>query len=784
MKKIISLLGIFCLIIATGFAQNDVSKPIVQKPVYFDVSPPLRDMVKYAPTKADNSWKDGEVRNHIYPYGLPSEEQKNATVNDPNLQRWFGRALSDTTIQNFDGNTNTQGFYPPDTYGDVGPDHYFQVVNCHYSIYNKTGTKLLGPANNSSVWNGMPNNSNDGDAVVVYDEVANRWIFSQFSLPFSNGPFFQMIAISQTPDPTGSWYRYQYSFSNMGDYPKFGVWPDGYYMTVNRFSASPGTYQGIAAVAFDRTKMLAGDPSAQMVEFTLPSSNEAWAMLPSDCDGAFPPMGTPNYIAYQANNHIRIYEFHVDWANTTNSTFTNSLTLPVNPYNGSVNGIQQLGTTLKLDPISGRIMYRLGFRKFSDHWSMAASGTVNVGSNVAGVRWYELRNVNLAGWTIYQQGTYSPDNNSRWMGCIAMDTAGNMALGYSISSSTMYPSIRYTGRLASDPLNTMTLAEKTIFNGQSYESYTGTGNLRWGDYSSMTTDPSAPGTFWYTQLYYLAPGVGWQTRIASFSIGNVFASYATTDPAVICAGADSVQLSCVAYGGSGTYTYSWSSIPAGFASTLQNPKSAPAVDTKYVVIASDGSQSRNDTTLTVTVMPQVTTFAGNDTVVQPSVITINLQGTASGARVTQWQTTGNGTFGNVSQLNTTYTFGTTDKTTGSVDLKLIGIATPPCTGSFTSKKNVQLNPLGISDNNISNLTLAVHPNPARDNVSIIINGLENTVATLTLMNVKGQSVYSSDIEPTSSSITKQIDLSSFAKGVYIIRLKTDRSMVTKQLIIQ
>jgi hypothetical protein len=370
------------------------------------------------------------------------------------------------------------------------------------------------------------------------------------------------------------------------------------------------------------------------------------------------------------------------------------------------------------------------------------------------------------------------------MGCIAMDTAGNMALGYSISSSTMYPSIRYTGRLASDPLNTMTLAEKTIYNGQSYETYTGSGNLRWGDYSSMTTDPSAPGTFWYTQLYYLAPGVGWQTRIASFSIGNVFASYATADPAVICAGADSIQLSCVAYGGSGTYTYSWSSIPAGFTSTLQNPKSAPAVDTKYVVIASDGSQSRQDTTLTVTVMPQVTTFAGNDTVVQPSVNIINLQGVANGARVTQWQTTGNGTFGNVSQLNTTYTFGTTDKTTGSVDLKLIGIATPPCTGSYTSRKNVQINPLGISDNNISNLTIAVQPNPARESVSVIITGLDNSAATLTFMNVKGQSVYSSDLEPTSSSITKQIDLSSFAKGVYIVRLKTDRSTITKQLIVQ
>ena len=783
MKKIISLLGVFCLFFTTGYSQNDVSKPIVQGPVYFDVSPPLRDMVKYAPAKADNSWKDGIVKNHIYPYGAPTEDQNQKDVYDPNLQRWFGSVLTDTTIVNFDGNSNSQGFVPPDTYGDVSPDCYFQVVNCHYSIYAKNGIKIFGPVDNSTVWQGMPNNSNDGDAVVVYDEVANRWLFSQFSLPNTNGPFFQMIAISQTSDPTGSWYRYQYSFTSMGDYPKFGVWVNGYYMTVNRFSGG-GSYQGIGAVAFERDKMLTGDPNAQMVEFTLSSGNEAYAMLPADCDGAFPPLGTPEYIAYQANNHIRIYEFQVDWTNTSNSTFIQTTTLPVNAFNGTISGISQLGTTKKLDPISGRIMYRLPFRKFNDHWSMAASGTVNVGNNVAGVRWYELRNVNLGGWTIYQQGTYSPDNNSRWMGCIAMDSLGNMALGYSISSATMYPSIRYTGRLATDPLNQMTIAEHGIMNGQSYETYTGSGNLRWGDYSGMVADPSAPGTFWYTQMYYLAPGESWQTRIASFSIGNAFSSYSAASPADICQGKDSVQLNSYVYGGSGNYTWSWSSVPAGFTSTHQNPKAAPNADTRYIATVSDGSITRHDTTNMVTVTLPPTSFAGNDTIVQPSVTSIDLHGVATNYRVILWESNGNGTFGSSTTLNTTYTFGSTDKTRGYVTLTLVAGANPPCTGNTSSTRTIRLNPLGIQDLSNALLSLTVQPNPARDNVEVLIDGLGNNGGTLNITNMSGQIVYTANLAPSSITITKQIDLSNLPKGIYIVKVTTDLSTETKKLVIQ
>lgn len=599
MKKLLFIILVLGFSINFAFGQDRVTGPIVKYPIYFDVSPPLREMVKNLPTKAETSWKDGIVRNH---FNVRPKQNGLAPggLSDPNLQTKNGMLTTDTTIQNFDGNTNTEGYIPPDTYGDVGPNDYFQVVNCHYSIYSKTGTLLLGPLENSSVWTGMSNNSNDGDAVVVYDDQADRWLFSQFSLPnYPNGPFYQMIAVSQTPDPTGSWYRWQYSFTNMGDYPKFAVWGDGYYMSAHQFSAGSLNWAGCLAAAYNRTQMLAGNSTATMVMFTKPASDEAFGWLPSDCDGVFPPGTPPNYYLYTSetgSDHIGIYEFHVDWTNTSNSTFGNFLSLPVNTFTTNISGIPQQGTSRKLDPINDRMMYRLQFRKFSDHWSMVCNHTVDVSTTVAGVRWYELRKTTGA-WSVYQQSTYTlSDNNSRWMGSIAMDSSGNIALGYSVSGTNLYPSIRHTGRMKNDALNTMTIGEKGIYNGGGSQTYSGNPS-RWGDYSSMTVDPSVPYTFWYTQEYYATTSSSsWKTRIASFSLSNGLVVTATATPAYINLGQTS-QLNATATGGAGGYVYSWTSIPAGFTSNLQNPPPvSPTVTTKYIAHVTSGTQTATDTT--------------------------------------------------------------------------------------------------------------------------------------------------------------------------------------------
>ncbi|MCX6248080.1 MAG: T9SS type A sorting domain-containing protein [Bacteroidetes bacterium] len=782
MKTIITFIASITLLVTSGFTQSQSGKPIVIKANYFDISPPLREMVNQFSVKADQSWKENVVKNALNVYS-PGADNSDPNFIDPVQQMTFGQVQSDTTIQNFEG-IGAAGSLPPDTDGDVSSNYYFQVVNTKYKIFNKTGGGVYGPFNNNTVFTGLPNNTNDGDAIVLYDEKAGRWLFSQFALPnYPNGPFYQNVAISQTNDPTGSWYRYQFTFSDMPDYPKLSVWQDAYYMTVRRFASGSGNWLGPAAVAMDRTKMLAGDAAPTMVMFNLPSSSEGPLSL--DCDSDFPPAGTPNYVSYLVQNpaQLNMYEFHVDWGNTSNSTFNLATSVPISSFStmGS-NVIPQLGTSKKLDAFSRKgLMFRMPFRKFNSYWSVVASFTVSA-SGKAGVRWMELRNSG-SGWSLYQEGTYAPDaTNHRWMPSIAMDTSGNIALGYSISSSTMYPSIRYTGRLKSDALGTMSLAEKGIINGGGCQT---DNSGRWGDYSAMSVDPSAPGTFWYTTEYYSSTSdASWQTRIASFSIGTAFASYATAAPGIICQGADSIQLKSVAYGGSGTYTYSWTSVPAGFTSALKEPKAAPAVDTKYIVAVSDGSKTRIDTTNEVTVMGTPYTFAGNDTIVEPSLVSIDLHGIANNYRAFQWQTTGNGTFGSVTQLNTTYTFGTIDKTNGTVTLKLTAVPNPPCSGNFTSTRTIYLWPLGIPKNTSSGLAFNIQPNPAWKNVSILISGLENTYGVLTILNMNGTAVYSSDITPSSTVITKEIDLSSFSKGIYIVRLRTDRSVAVKQLVVQ
>jgi len=782
MKKINFLIFLCLTGISVLAQQQTISPTSVQKPVYFDISPPLRNMAGLKEDKADISWKDGIVRNN---FNNRNQESPGPGFIDPARQDVFGKALTDTTIANFEG-VSAGAYIPPDTYGDVGPDQYFQVVNASYAIYNKAGNRILGPLNNSTVWNGMPNNTNSGDAVVVYDETANRWLFTQFSLPYyPNGPFYQMIAVSQTPDPTGSWFRYQYSFTTMPDYPKFGVWPDGYYMSCNRFGAGSGGFVGTGAAAFDRTLMLAGDPNAQMIWFTFSNSNEAYSMLPSDCDGPFPTAGTPNYFTYMHSgspNHLGILEFHADWTTPANSTLGNLLSIPVDAFNSNLNpGIPQKGTTWKLGTLSDRLMYRLQFRKFNDHWAMVCNHSVNVGAGIAGIRWYELRKT-TGNWAIYQQSTYAPsDNNYRWMGSMAMDTAGDIALGYSISSNNMYPSIRYTGRYKSDPLNQMTISERGIMNGGGCQV---SSTQRWGDYSSMTVDPSSPTTFWYTTEYYATTsGSGWQTRVASFTFGNVFSSNASASPAFVCSG-DSSQLNSIAYGGSGNYTYSWTSIPAGFTSTLKDPKVAPTDTTIYIVAVSDGSVTHHDTAQ-VAVVAAPNAFAGNDTTVCKDAVSIQLHGTASSFKSFSWGTSGNGSFANHSDLNTVYTFGSHDFLVDSVDLYLVAFAISPCSGRITSTRHIILDPCtGIASLTAENQNVILKPNPAKESVTVIVTGLESRSALITLTDMKGQVLFSEEISATPNSITKQLSLQGYPSGVYFVKVITDRKVVTKELVVK
>ncbi len=783
MKKLFLFsVGIF-ISIGALYAQGGISQPIVTKAVYFDISPPLRDMVQDTNATADMSWKVNIVKGPMNTFSNDSYNP-DPYFEDPIRQYAFGQIQTDTTLQNFQG-VGTSGYYPPDANGDVGPNHYFQVVNIRYAIYDKDGVMLVGPLNNSSIFAGLPNNSNDGDAIVLYDENADRWLFSQFSLPnYPYGPFYENVAISQTSDPTGTWYRYQFQFADMPDYPKLSVWGDGYYMTIRKFASGSGNWLGPAVVAMDRTEMLTGNPAAAMVMFSLPTSSEG--PLAADCDSEFPPDSTPCPVCYLNSNgttsNIKLYEFHPDWVTPANSTFGLAYTIPITPFSfwSYQNVITQKGTSKTLDAFSRKvIMHRMPLRKFSDHLSMLLNTTVQITGSLAGIRWMELRH-DGSDWSLYQEGTYSPDNNHRWMGSIALDSLGNIALGYSISSTSMYPSIRYTGRLNGDSLGVMTIAEKGIINGGGSQTIN---DGRWGDYSAMVADPVDIGKFWYTQEYYTSTSqASWKTRIASFSFADIYSVNVTATPESVCFG-DSTLLTAAAVGGSGSYTYSWASIPPGITSTSPNLTVSPVEDTKYYCIVDDGSQLKTDTVF-VEVNENPEAFAGNDTIMLTSTAIVNLFGEASNYLTLLWTTNGDGNFWKDTILTTFYYPGPIDLTMG-VGLTLTATPRPTCTEIAANEMIIHFVPaVGVPEAGAEAFSLFLMPNPTKGLVTMNLNGLNGFETALSITSMQGKYVHREVIEAGQSSVTNQVDLSGFPGGIYFVQVRSQMGTIVQKLVIE
>jgi hypothetical protein len=421
---------------------------------------------------------------------------------------------------------------PPDTNGEVGATQYVQMVNRAYQVFDKrTGTTMLGPNMIQSLWSGFGGvcqTSGRGDPVVVYDQIANRWVITQFA-PATSTPTDECIAVSTTSDATGTYYRYGFHIgSNFFDYPKISVWPDAYYMSANIFNtAQPPVYLGPQAYAMDRTKMLLGQPATLIQMPILLSSPPFPPMLPADLDGStLPPAGAPNsFVLWPGTNTYRVYHFKVGSPFGTGATFTLFGTSPAAAFTqlcpttrDCVPALDANTTGNKMDAIGDRLMFRLAYRNFTGagaHESLVGNFTVN-SSGHAGVRWFELRGVTAGPVTTFQQSTYSPDTTYRWMGSVAMDKQGSMALGYSASNATIHPQVRYTGRLSTDPVNTMPQGEGHIIDGSGSQ----LGSFdRWGDYSAMTVDPVDDETFWYTQEYYdTVEDFNWRTRIGNFRV--------------------------------------------------------------------------------------------------------------------------------------------------------------------------------------------------------------------------------------------------------------------------
>lgn len=507
-------------------------RPIVRTAVAHDVSSPLR-AVSAASAVPPVIIETGarEIPTGVF------EEQPAASVADPVVQRSAARAAAPGPALTFEGlssaDTTEHAFSgllavaPPDPTGAAGPNHYFQWVNVVFGIFDKTGTLVFGPAPGNTLFAGLNSvceTSNAGDPIVLYDSLAGRFVVSQFAfpVPFSGiGPSYECVAVSQTSDPTGAWNRYAFLIDPVlfDDYPKMGVWGDAYYTTFNMFASS---FVGVRVCAFERDQMLAG-AEARQVCFDAPSTQ--WrSLLPADADGATPPTGAPNYLLGMEDPSrgfpccaLGLWEFAVDWSDPSASTFERTAGLATAPFdsnlcNFSRNCIPQPDTDTGLDALSSRLMFRLQYRNFGTHEAMVVSHTVNVGEGVAGVRWYELRKT-AGGWSILQQGTFSPDATNRWMPSAAMDKAGDIAVGYSASSDVVYPGIRYAGRVPHDRRGTLGQGESILFDGTGSQ----LSPNRWGDYTHMSIDPVDGCTFWYTNEYYEQTGdFDWHTRVGAF----------------------------------------------------------------------------------------------------------------------------------------------------------------------------------------------------------------------------------------------------------------------------
>jgi len=487
--------------------------------VHHDTSPALRDIApadlidRFTKKKRDR----GSLPLDPTPYAPDGVTQiESGTAAAPALGSSFdgiGRGLI-----GWDGAAYAVRWAPPDTAGAVGPAHFVEVVNTDLAVFDKsTGAVVYGPVGTNTLWSGFGGSCetrNDGDGTVEYDSIADRWVISQFAT--SGPPYYQCVAVSTSSDPTGSYHRYAFQYQDFPDYPKLGVWPDAYYVTFNMFQTG---FVGATSCAYDRAAMLTGAAATQQCV----NLGTAYAsLLPADLDGpTVPPAGAPGYLMNFGSGALRVWKFDVDWATPANTRLIGPTTVTgVASFATACNGgscIPQPGTTQKLASLGDRLMYRLAYRNFGTHESLVVNHSIKTGTfgtGPSGIRWYEVRSPGTAP-LVHQQGTYAPDSTYRWMGSAAMDRTGNLAVGYSVSSSTVKPGLRWAGRLSSDPLGTLGQGEATIVDGQGVQ----LPSLdRWGDYTALSVDPIDDCTFWYVGQYLKADGTwNWSTRVASWA---------------------------------------------------------------------------------------------------------------------------------------------------------------------------------------------------------------------------------------------------------------------------
>jgi len=428
-----------------------------------------------------------------------------------------------------DFSTAFTGSIVADTVGDVGRKYFIQATNApggsRYAVYDKTdGSLVAGPFTIETLASGAPCDSAVSDPIVTYDHLAGRWLLSELSASRTG----LCVYVSMTSDPiAGGWYAYSFPVSG-ADYPKYGVWPDAYYATTWNDGGNPSRI-----FALDRQRMIAGLPATALA-FDIPHL-DGYAFDPAtpvDLDGPPPKAGTPGFFVRQRDDELHnsgandpdkdfleLWYFFADFEEPADSALVGPLSIEMADFDSElcphpVNCVPQPGVVPSLDSLREVVMHRASYRNHGTHESLIGNFVTEAdGMGNGGIRWFELRRTGGALWSLHQEGTHFPDSHTRWIGAIAMDGSSNMALGYNISSATVFPGLRYAGRLADDPTGTMPQGEFTVVDGSVSQLST-----RYGDYSAMTVDPVDDCTFWFTGMYN--PALQWETRIAAFRFAD------------------------------------------------------------------------------------------------------------------------------------------------------------------------------------------------------------------------------------------------------------------------
>lgn len=789
------LIIVFVMLFASLNAQNNDGKTKTSKAIAFAKTKPLSELTAVlSPDKAESIKPEKEVKNFL---NIQKWENTDKSARPGQVQTKNGTKASRGPITGFSGQGGT-GFVPPDTDGDVSNDHFVQMVNSKYNVYLKDGTKLLGPLDLSTLWAQLPGGpwGNSGDPIVLYDEEADRWILTQFAPKNNYSENYELFAVSETSDPTGAYYLYAFEFGTVfNDYPKMGVWYDGYYATYNMFQRVDNSFSfvGAALTVVEREKMLIGDPDAQMI--TTPGYSNGYipgyySTMPADIDGEdYPIEGSPCPIMYINNEQkIEIWNLLADWETPSNSTLikqTPNITVSSFEETPSANDndgfISQPNTDQKLDGLGRMIMNRLAYRKFADYETMVVNHSVLAQPegggpfDRSGIRWYELRKTD-ENWELYQEGTYAPDDGiNRWMGSIAMNANGDIAIGYSVvNGEDIYPSIRYTGRRANDPLGEMTIEEIEVKSG----TY-GQNHYRWGDYSCMNVDPANDTSFWYTTEYN-----GWTTWIAEFDFSPITnATVEAGEDGYICIN-NQFQTNA---SGTSVLSIHWTTDGDGVFSPLNQ------FNTTYIRGNQDIANGGATLTITATgfdgievsdhlylnIVPYIN--AGEDaSIVDTEAFQLEAIGTETGS--IQWSTSGDGSFSNENIMTPIYNPGSQDISNGQVTLSVVVEITEPCIDSKSDEMILSIATVGVNEIN-NNPKLSIYPNPTHDVFTLSLDDLDIDEAfTYKIYTSYGKEIYHEMAKAKTNLLTKTFDMSNFVAGIYFVSVQTEHGITTMKVL--